>query len=198
MRLLLICLISIMGQICVSVFLVTPNYTRKQIALEYQSIKSEFGQELASKVVQRANIWLAYVYLDKTPNRGRTDLILKGKNQLERMAIEAYRFPENYQYSLYQLLLRFSFLSMWLPVLLSIFMIFVLEGISQRRKRKSTFAYSTVERNRIAIRLLATSLIVISLLSVSTIAIPALTFLIVYPGLAIISMTVIASSKRSL
>jgi len=198
MRLLFLCAFIVVGQICISIFIMSPDYTREQIALEYQSVQSEFGGELALKVIQRANAWWGYFKLRSVIDKGPFLSINKKLNRLEKMRVDAYRYPENYQFSLYLLLLRFALLSFWLPVLFSIFIIFVLEGVWQRDKRKLKFSYSTVERNRLAFRFLATLLVAISVLGFSVKAIPALTLLVLGLVLAFSAMFVIASSKRSL
>ena len=195
MRILFVCAILIVSQICVLIFVMNPNYTRAQISIEYQSIQSEFGKAFALQVVQRANSWVRYFYIKKPTIKGLPRS--KAANKLEVMRIKAYRYPDNYRNGLYQILLRFSLLSLWLPVLLFIFTIFIL-GAAQRRKRKLNFSYSTVERNRIAIRVLTILLVAISILVSSILAIHALTLLVSCLGLAISAMFVVASSKRSL
>ncbi len=198
MRLLFLCVILIVGQVCTSIFIMTPNYTREQIVVEHQSVQSAFGKKLAARVAQRATTWLGYFKFKSTNDNSLSTLPIVRKNKLENMRANAYRYPENYQYGLYQILLRFALLSYWFPVLLSIFLIFILEGLSLRHKGKFKFTYSKVERNRLAFRFLALLIIIASVLSFSVMAIPALTLLILDMVLAISVMFVIASSKRSL
>ncbi len=197
MRLLLMCVLFSIVQLSVSILVVTPTYTRQQITRELVSIEAEFGHKLASKVMWRANHWLNALQLSNS------SVMLLSKptdnsNRLNKMKMVAYRYPDNLQFGMYQFLLRVALLSYWLPVWGVIFITFILEGIAQRRKRKSSFTYSTVERNRIAIRGLAGVMMVTSILIFSLIAIPAISLLLACLGLAVILMVAIRNSKRSL
>ncbi|VAW73119.1 hypothetical protein MNBD_GAMMA12-522 [hydrothermal vent metagenome] len=198
MRLLLICILLSIGQISVSILMVTPAYTKQQITLEIESIQAEFGAKFASKVTWRANNWLDFLDLTNSSVAILSKSTANSSAKLNQMRISAYRYPDNFQFGIYQFLLRVALLSYWLPVLAAIFLLFILEGIVQRHRRKSRFNYSTVERNRIAIRILAGAIILTSTLIFSLIAIPAISLLLACLGLAVTLMVVITNSKRSL
>jgi len=201
-RLLLVCLLLIVGQLCLSIFVTPVEFTRRQIAREYQSIQAEFGQSFAVRVKARADALIHDLLATKKSLKHNHSAYqvsgaLNQPTSLE-MLERAYRYSENLKPVLYQVIQRFSLLSFWAPVVMAMFVIFLLEGLAQRRTKKTDFGYSTVERNRIAIRLLSLLLVLMSLTCFSFIALPALTLLAGCLGLALTLMVVVASSKRSL
>ena len=203
MRILLICVLLIVVQLGLSVYLVPVHYSRQQIDDEFQSIKSEFGEKFAHKVVVRANRWIKLVFPTrnaklKESRQSYYYSLDKRPNNLEKLRRKAYQLPANLEFGLYQIFLRFSLLSYWAPVLLIVYLVFLLEGLSRRKLNKLKFSYSAVERNRLLIRLLGLLLIVMSLCVVSVIAVPAIILLLCCLMLSPVIMLAVASGKRSL
>lgn len=202
MRILLITILCMVVQFGLSVYLVPSDYSQKRIDYEYQSIKVEFGQEFARKVAERANQWLKAVPLFNDTHLNEShefyDQAEGRPNNLEKLRRKAYQPPANLELSLYQIFLRFSLLSYWAPLLLVLYSVFLLEGLSQRKINKQNFSYSAVERNRLLIRFMGLLLIITSLCIFSITAVPVLVLLLCILMLCPVLMFVIASSKRSL